>query len=113
MRPQLTQRQKEVLEFIKEFTSDNAYPPTMREICGRFGFQPRAATNHVDALAAHLEIADQRRACFTTTHYFSSGETPWDTTMALSNGRINLILNRIHGLPFPMRRTSAIIFKVL
>ena len=50
MRPQLTNRQKEVLEFIKEFTGENGYPPTMREICDRFGFQPRAATNHVDAL---------------------------------------------------------------
>ena len=50
MRPELTNRQKEVLGFIKEFTSDNGYSPTMREICDRFGFQPRAATNHVDAL---------------------------------------------------------------
>ena len=50
MRLQLTDRQKEVLEFIKEFASDNGYSPTMREICSRFGFQPRAATNHVDAL---------------------------------------------------------------
>jgi len=50
MRPQLTSRQKEVLEFIKEFTGENGYSPTMREICGCFGFQPRAATNHVDAL---------------------------------------------------------------
>jgi repressor LexA len=50
MRPQLTHRQKEVLEFIKEFASEHGYSPTMREICGRFGFQPRAATNHVDAL---------------------------------------------------------------
>ncbi len=50
MRPELTNRQKEVLEFIKTFANDNGYPPTMREICGRFGFQPRAATNHVDAL---------------------------------------------------------------
>jgi repressor LexA len=50
MRPELTNRQKEVLEFIKTFANDNGYPPTMREICGRFGFQPRAATNHVEAL---------------------------------------------------------------
>jgi len=50
MRPQLTDRQKEVLAFIKEFADENGYPPTMREICARFGFQPRAATNHVEAL---------------------------------------------------------------
>ncbi|RJP71847.1 MAG: repressor LexA [Candidatus Abyssobacteria bacterium SURF_17] len=50
MRTQLTARQKEVLEFVKDFINDNGYPPTMREICSRFGFLPRAATNHVDAL---------------------------------------------------------------
>lgn len=61
MRPQLTLRQKEVLGFIKEFTSDNAYPPTMREICGHFGFQPRAATNHVDALVRKGYLTKQPR----------------------------------------------------
>ena len=61
MRPQLTQRQNEVLGFIKEFTSDNAYPPTMREICGRFGFQPRAATTHVDALVRKGYLTKQPR----------------------------------------------------
>jgi repressor LexA len=50
MRPQLTARQKEVLGFIKGFTDENGYPPTMREICSHFGFMPRAATNHVNAL---------------------------------------------------------------
>jgi repressor LexA len=47
----LTARQTEVLEFIKNFMRTNGYSPTMREICGRFGFMPRAATNHVNALA--------------------------------------------------------------
>jgi len=50
MRPPLTSRQKAVLDFIKEFTGENGYPPTMREICARFGFLPRAATNHVSTL---------------------------------------------------------------
>ncbi len=59
MRPQLTDRQKEVLEFIKEFTGENAYPPTMREMCERFGFQPRAATNHVDALVRKGYLSKQ------------------------------------------------------
>jgi len=59
MRPQLTDRQKEVLEFIKQFADENAYPPTMREICDRFGFQPRAATNHVDALVRKGYLSKQ------------------------------------------------------
>lgn len=50
MQARLTNRQREILEFIREFANENGYPPTMREICGRFGFQPRAATNHVNAL---------------------------------------------------------------
>lgn len=50
MRAQLTGRQAEVLEFIKDFMRKNGYSPTMREICARFGFMPRAATNHVNAL---------------------------------------------------------------
>jgi repressor LexA len=50
MRPQLTARQTEVLEFIKDFMREHGYPPTMREICDRFRFMPRAATNHVNAL---------------------------------------------------------------
>jgi repressor LexA len=50
MRAQLTLRQIEILDFIKEFMRENGYSPTMREICDRFGFMPRAATNHVNAL---------------------------------------------------------------
>jgi repressor LexA len=50
MRAQLTARQSEVLEFIKVFLRENGYSPTMREICARFRFMPRAATNHVNAL---------------------------------------------------------------
>ncbi len=50
MRQRLTSRQEEILEFIKDFMSENGYPPTMREMCSHFGFLPRAATNHVNAL---------------------------------------------------------------
>jgi repressor LexA len=50
MRAQLTSRQKEILEFIKDFITEQGYPPTMREMCSHFSFLPRAATNHVNAL---------------------------------------------------------------
>jgi repressor LexA len=59
MRTQLTQRQKEVLNFVKEFTADNGYSPTMREICERFGFLPHAATNHVNALVRKGYLSKQ------------------------------------------------------
>ncbi|HLF57239.1 MAG TPA: transcriptional repressor LexA [Thermoanaerobaculia bacterium] len=34
----LTERQKEILEFIQRFRSDHGYAPTHREICEQFGF---------------------------------------------------------------------------
>ncbi|UCD58677.1 MAG: repressor LexA [Candidatus Hydrogenedentota bacterium] len=59
MRPQLTSRQKEVLDFIRDFADKNGYPPTMREICGHFDFLPRAATNHVNALVRKGYLSKQ------------------------------------------------------
>lgn len=47
------------MDFIKKFTYENGYPPTMREICGRFGFMPRAATNHVNALVRKGYLSKQ------------------------------------------------------
>ena len=47
----LTKRQGEVLSFLKNFLRKRGYPPTIREICTRFGFQsPRGAKKHLDAL---------------------------------------------------------------
>ena len=48
---ELTERQAEILEFIRETGAATGRPPTSREICRRFGFKsPRAATIHLDAL---------------------------------------------------------------
>lgn len=46
----LTQRQREVLDFIREFTEENGVPPTVREIGGHFRVTPRAAFDHLRAL---------------------------------------------------------------
>ncbi|MBF0565043.1 MAG: repressor LexA [Nitrospirae bacterium] len=47
----LTDRQREVFEFIKGHVVSHGYPPTIREICGQFGFSsPLSAQQHVDAL---------------------------------------------------------------
>ena len=59
MRPRLTTRQKEILSFIKDFTNENGYSPTMREMCSHFGFMPRAATNHVNALVRKGYLSKQ------------------------------------------------------
>ncbi|MBQ1949349.1 MAG: repressor LexA [Treponema sp.] len=47
---QITDRQKEVLTFISEFTEENVYPPTVREISEHFGISLRAVQDHIAAL---------------------------------------------------------------
>ncbi len=47
---ELTDRQKEILGFIRSFTRRYGLPPTVREIGGRFKFTPRAAFDHLRAL---------------------------------------------------------------
>jgi repressor LexA len=50
MDQRLTDRQREVLEFIRVFTETHGVPPTVREIGGRFHVTPRAAFDHLRAL---------------------------------------------------------------
>lgn len=45
----LTDRQKEVLEFIARFSEENGYPPTVREIGENFGISLRAVQDHIAA----------------------------------------------------------------
>ncbi len=47
----LTDRQREVFEFIRDVMRVDHRPPTVREIADHFGFRsPKAATDHLDAL---------------------------------------------------------------
>lgn len=55
---QITERQKEVLSFIADFTETNVYPPTVREISEHFGISLRAVQDHIAAL--------QKKGCLTT-----------------------------------------------
>ena len=50
MDARLTQRQQEVLDFIREFTERDGLPPTVREIGSHFRVTPRAAFDHLRAL---------------------------------------------------------------
>lgn len=55
----LTQRQQEVLDFIRSAQADAGVPPTLREISAHFGFSsPNAAMIHVKALRAKGVLAD-------------------------------------------------------
>jgi repressor LexA len=57
---ELTDRQREVLNFIRAFTARHGVPPTVREIGARFHVTPRAAFDHLRAL--ERKGALQRRA---------------------------------------------------
>jgi repressor LexA len=46
----LTQRQREVFDFIREFIRLNRYPPTIREIATNFRFSVKGSYDHVKAL---------------------------------------------------------------
>jgi repressor LexA len=46
----LTPRQREVLDFIRNFSAKEGYPPTVREIAGHFQIDYRAAIDHLRAL---------------------------------------------------------------
>ncbi len=47
---QITERQRAVLTFISDFTAENVYPPTVREISDHFGISLRAVQDHIAAL---------------------------------------------------------------
>ncbi|MBQ1710650.1 MAG: repressor LexA [Treponema sp.] len=46
----ITDRQKQVLTFISEFTEENSYPPTIRDISDHFSITLRAVQDHISAL---------------------------------------------------------------
>ena len=49
---QITRRQAQILEFIRDAIESNGYPPTLAEIAGHFGFRSHnAAVDHLKALA--------------------------------------------------------------
>jgi len=90
---ELTDRQREVLSFIRMFTARHGVPPTVREIGGKFQVTPRAAFDHLRAL--ERKGALQRRA--------SAGRTSRALTIAgATSGGYHIvpILGRIAaGLP--------------
>ena len=44
----LTERQREVHDFIAQFTDDNVYPPTVREIGDHFGISLKHQSKQYD-----------------------------------------------------------------
>ena len=50
----LTPRQKQILDFISEFTGDRGFAPTHREICERFGYSSYGTAHK------HLKLLEQK-----------------------------------------------------
>lgn len=46
----ITNRQQEVLSFISNFTEENSYPPTIREMSDHFNISTKAVQDHLSAL---------------------------------------------------------------
>lgn len=47
----LTERQRDILDYIRSFIQERGYPPSLREICARFGINgPQNAAKHLAAL---------------------------------------------------------------
>src|SRR5215467_14407793 len=87
---ELTDKQREVLGFIRSFTARNAVPPTVREIGERFRVTPRAAFDHLRAL--ERKGALQRRA---SARRISRALTPTDAVSSSNAYRPVPILGRI------------------
>ena len=47
---ELTSRQREIFNFVREFIKERGYPPSVREIGEHFHIYPRAAFDHLKAL---------------------------------------------------------------
>lgn len=61
MKAGLTVRQAEVLSFVREGIA-TGLPPSVRDICKRFGFRTHAARCHIDALERKGCLSWVRRA---------------------------------------------------
>jgi len=52
----LTERQEEILDFIREYQSIHSIPPSSRDVAGKFGFSQTAAVKHLRALSDKGQI---------------------------------------------------------
>lgn len=50
MRKELTKRQRQVLDFIIDYTRDSGYPPTVREMASAFSMSSKGAYDHLKAI---------------------------------------------------------------
>src|SRR5437660_163185 len=93
---ELTDKQREVLDFIRSFTARHAVPPTVREIGERFRVTPRAAFDHLRAL--ERKGALQRRASARRTSRALTPTEPSPASACRSIPILGRIVGRVVGL---------------
>lgn len=62
---EITERQREVLKYISDYTEENSYPPTVREISEHFQITIRAIQDHLIALQkkGYLSPGQKKARC--------------------------------------------------
>ena len=56
----LTERQQAILDFISQYTDDNGFPPSVREIGRHFGIYPATVQDHISALERKGHLRKKR-----------------------------------------------------
>jgi len=71
-----TKRQKEVLDFIGDFSRKNGYPPTIRDVADYFSIAVRGANDHLQALRRKglLEQGDKKSRTIKLKNNFEEEE---------------------------------------
>src|SRR2546425_10450470 len=76
---ELTNRQREVLGFMRSFQAKYGVPPTVRELGERFHVTPRAAFDHLRALERKGELQRRVSVGRTSRALTITGSTPPST----------------------------------
>lgn len=50
MKKQLTDRQREIFDFLRDYYFEHGFPPSIYDIAGHFGFSGKAAADFITAL---------------------------------------------------------------
>jgi repressor LexA len=111
----LTERQKQVLDYIQSHIDNDGYPPTLREICAHLGVSGKvSATRHLEALEkkGYIKRDSSSRGIALTTPSTDSASIPVAGTVqagalapALEDitGYISVDRSLLHGGKFFLR----------
>ena len=53
----LTQRQEDVVRFVRDYIAEKHYSPSVRDVAKWFGISPQAVTCHIKAIVAKGGLA--------------------------------------------------------